>query len=502
MSTIEKHSYAGLVDLENYFKKYRDSVLGNDLIINTPYGPKPLVYADWVASGRLYTPIENLLSDEIGPYVGNTHTNTTTTGSSMTLAYNQARAIIKNHVNAGINDVLISSGSGMTGVVNKFQRILGMRVHECYKDTLAINDRPVVICTHMEHHSNHTSWLETIADVVVLEPCPKGLLDMSCLEDTLEKYKDRKTKIAAVTSCSNVTGVFTPYYEIAEVMHKHGGLCFVDFACSAPYIDIDMHPSDRPDAYLDAIFFSPHKFLGGPGGTGILVFSDKLYNNQIPDNPGGGTVDWTNPWGEHKYHDSIETREDGGTPPFLQTIRVSLAIKLKEAMTTKRIRMREEELLTLVWPTLISIPNLHILAENVKDRLAIISFYIDDLHYNLAVKLLNDKFGIQTRGGCSCAGTYGHYLLHVTKETSKDITDRINSGDCTLKPGWIRFSLHPTMTNAEALFIADAIKQLAENFNDWSVDYKYDGNKNEFYNEKTGLLETEVVQSWFDTDLS
>ncbi len=502
MSTIEKHSYAGLVDLESYFKKFRDSVLGNDLVINTPYGPKPLVYADWVASGRLYTPIERLLSDEIGPYVGNTHTNTTTTGSSMTLAYNQARMIIKKHVNAGINDVLISSGSGMTGVVNKFQRILGMRVHECYKDTLAINDRPVVICTHMEHHSNHTSWLETIADVVVLEPCSEGLLDMTCLEDTLEKYKDRKTKIAAVTSCSNVTGVFTPYYEIAEVMHKHGGLCFVDFACSAPYIDIDMHPSNRPDAHLDAIFFSPHKFLGGPGGTGILIFSDKLYNNQIPDNPGGGTVDWTNPWGEHKYHDSIEAREDGGTPPFLQTIRVSLAIKLKEAMTTKRIRMREEELLTLVWPTLTSIPNLHILAENVKDRLAIISFYIDDLHYNLAVKLLNDKFGIQTRGGCSCAGTYGHYLLHVTKETSKDITDRINSGDCTLKPGWIRFSLHPTMTNEEALFIADAIKRLAENFKEWSADYKYDGNKNEFYNVKTGILETDVVQSWFDTDLS
>lgn len=496
-SASEDISYEGINDLESYFQPFRKNVIGHDLVIKTPYGQKPLIYADWIASGRLYRPIENMLSHIIGPYVANTHTNTTTTGSSMTLAYKKARKIIKEHVNAGDNDVLISSGSGMTGVVNKFQRILGLRVHESHKEHLAINDRPIVICSHMEHHSNQTSWLETIADVEVLKPCPEGKVNCDNLKTLLEKYKDRKVKIAAITSCSNVTGVSTPYQDIAEIMHQHGGLCFVDFACSAPYIDIDMHPAHRPEAYLDAIFFSPHKFLGGPGSTGILIFNNTLYNNRIPDNPGGGTVDWTNPWGEHKYHDEIEAREDGGTPAFMQTIRVGLCIQLKEEMTTKRIKLREEELLSLVWSTMTSIPNLHVLADNVRERLSVISFYIDNLHYNLAVKLLNDKFGIQTRGGCSCAGTYGHYLLHVTKETSKSITDTINFGDCSLKPGWIRLSLHPLMTNEEALFIVQSIKELAENHQTWGNDYIYDGQSNEFINKQTGLMEEAIVAKWF-----
>ena len=490
------------LDLEQHFAAFRKHVIGMEQVIETPFGYKPLIYADWIASGRLYGPIEKLFTEKIGPYVANTHTNTTTTGSSMTLAYNKARNLIKQHVNASENDVLISSGSGMTGVVNKFQRILGLRVHESYKENLDINERPIVICTHMEHHSNQTSWLETIADVEVVEPCGEGLFNCDNLTKVLEKYKDRKLKIAAITSCSNVTGVFTPYQRIAEIMHAHGGLCFVDFACSAPYIDIDMHPADSPEGYLDAIFFSPHKFLGGPGSTGILVFNGDLYKNRIPDNPGGGTVDWTNPWGEHKYHDEIEAREDGGTPAFLQTIRVGLAIQLKEQMGTRKIKEREEDLMKLVWPKLKQIPNLHMLADNVEDRLSVISFYIDNLHYNLAVKLLNDRFGIQTRGGCSCAGTYGHYLLHVTKETSKNITEKINHGDCSLKPGWVRFSLHPLMTDKEALFIAKAIKELAENFNAWGTDYTYDGNCNEFIHNDFGVMEGKLVEEWFDNDFS
>ncbi len=501
MSSITDSSYQGVKDLESYFSNFRSKVIGQDLMITTPYGQKKLIYADWIASGRMYQPIEDIFTNMIAPYVANTHTTTNTTGSSMTLAYEESREIIKKHVNASKDDVLISAGSGMTGVVNKLQRILGLKIHENYKESVDINDKPLVICSHMEHHSNQTSWIETIADVVVLDPCPEGLFDCGHLEKILEQYKDRKTKIAAVTSCSNVTGVFTPYYDIAETMHKHGGLCFVDFACSAPYIDIDMHPADRPEAYLDAIYFSPHKFLGGPGSTGILLFDKKLYNNSVPDNPGGGTVDWTNPWGEHKYYDEIEAREDGGTPAFLQTIRVGLSIQLKDQMTTKRIHLREEELLGLVWPTLSSIDNLHILAGNVRERLSVISFYIDGLHYNLAVKLLNDKFGIQTRGGCSCAGTYGHYLLHVTKETSKSITDNINRGDCSMKPGWVRLSLHPIMTNEEVLFITDAIQQLAENHKEWAADYTYNGKNNEFENINSGNLEHNIVESWFSQDL-
>ena len=485
-------------DLEKHFDKFRNNTIGNNYSIETPFGAKKLVYADWIASGRLYQPIEDFLINKIGPYVANTHTNTTTTGCTMTLAYKKARQIIKDHVNATDQDILISSCSGMTGVVNKLQRILGYRIHESYKKSIKIEDRPLVLLSHMEHHSNQTSWLETKADVIVLDPCPEGLICLNNLRAVLEANKERKEIIAAVTSCSNVTGIFTPYHDVAELLHEYGGLCFVDFAASAPYIDIDMHPEGRPQAYLDAIYFSPHKFLGGPGSTGILLFNKDLYNNTVPDNPGGGTVDWTNPWGEHKYYEEIEAREDGGTPAFLQTIRVSLAMLLKDEMGVSNISAREKELLSIIWPELKAIPNVNILADNIEERIGAVSFYIEDLHYNLAVKLLNDKFGIQTRGGCSCAGTYGHFLLHVSKDLSKSITDKINFGDNTAKPGWIRLSIHPLMTNQEAEFVADAIKQVAENHVEWSKDYTYHSAINEFVHREKGIMEQSLVDDLFD----
>ncbi|MCP4457536.1 MAG: aminotransferase class V-fold PLP-dependent enzyme, partial [Cytophagales bacterium] len=292
--------------------------------------------------------------------------------------------------------------------------------------------------------------------------------------ELIKKYNSRKKKIAAVTSCSNVTGISTPYHEMAKMIHKVGGLCFVDFACSAPYIDIDMHPTDGDEDYLDAIYFSPHKFLGGPGSSGILIFNKKLYTNSIPDNPGGGTVDWTNPWGEHKYFDDIELREDGGTPAFLQTIKVAMCVQLKDEMGVKNMLDREEEQFEILWEGLDTIPNLHILAGDHRDRLGVISFYIDDLHYNVAVKLLNDKFGIQTRGGCSCAGTYGHYLLNVLPDQSHEITNLVTEGDCSTKPGWIRMSIHPTHSNEEIRFLIDCLKELSVHHQEWTRDYNID----------------------------
>jgi selenocysteine lyase/cysteine desulfurase len=322
--------------------------------------------------------------------------------------------------------------------------------------------------------------METIADVVVIPSTNEGLVDIEGLYELLHRYNKRKIKIAAVTSYSNVTGIGTPFHKIAGVMHEHGGLCFVDFAMAAPYINIDMHPAEKEE-YLDAIYFSPHKFLGGPGSTGILIFNSELYRNKIPDCPGGGTVEWTNPWGGHKYVDDIELREDGGTPAFLQTIKVAMAIKLKEQMGVDNMRKREKEMLAHIWPLLEKIPNLHILAGQIKDRLGIISFYIDNLHYNLAVKVLNDKYGIQTRGGCSCAGTYGHFLLHVDIDTSKVITDKISHGDLSLKPGWVRMSIHPTMTNEEIEYILKAIDEISSKHIEFGKEYFYDEHKNEYF---------------------
>jgi len=348
----------------------------------------------------------------------------------------------------------------------------------------------------MEHHSNHTSWFETIADVIQLQPDKDLLVDMEELRRQLELHQHRPLKIGAFTACSNVTGIETPYHQMAAIMHEFGGLCFVDFAASAPYVDIDMHPAD-PMQKLDAIYFSPHKFLGGPGSSGVLIFDASLYNNPTPDQPGGGTVDWTNPWGEYKYIDDIEAREDGGTPGFLQAIRTALAIRLKEQMGTANIRKREEELVPLLMKGLREIEGVHILADNIEKRLGIISFYIDGLHYNLVVKLLNDRFGIQTRGGCACAGTYGHFLLDVSYDRSREITQRITLGDLSDKPGWIRVSLHPTMTAEEVLFILEAVREVVQNAKKWGEEYIYNRHTNEFRHPSEPEDKTVLIKDWF-----
>ncbi len=465
----------------DYFRAFRQEIIGIDYEIPTPYGQKKLVYADWTASGRLYRSIETSISDKFGPLVGNTHSESNITGTTMTRAYHRAQQIIKKHVNASDKDVLIHAGFGMTAAVNKFQRILGLKIPEQLAGftRLPADLRPMVFLTHMEHHSNQTSWLETIADVVVLEPHQNGLVDLNVLEEQLLKHRNRKLKIGAFTDCSNVTGIRTPIHDMARLLHEYGGYCFVDFAASAPYIDIDMHPHDSREK-LDAIFFSPHKFLGGPGSSGVLIFDSHLYKNRVPDHPGGGTVDWTNPWGQHKFIANIEAREDGGTPGFLQSIRAALAIRLKAKMGPDKMLERERRLVLRVLKRLSSMKNCHILAQNVYERLGIISFYVEDIHYNLIVKLLNDRFGIQVRGGCSCAGTYGHYLLHVDPTRSKRITEKINHGDLSEKPGWVRLSLHPVMTDQEIDFILDAIEQTVSRAHQWQNDYCYSSHTNEF----------------------
>ncbi|WP_431107389.1 aminotransferase class V-fold PLP-dependent enzyme [Winogradskyella poriferorum] len=489
--------------LEAYFEQFRKHIVGQNQTFVSPFGEQKIIYTDWTASGRLYRPIEEKLLNEFGPFVANTHTETTVSGTAMTKAYHKAKHIIKDHVNANDDDVLIVTGNGMTGVVNKFQRILGLKIPENLRNYTTVPDemRPVVFISHMEHHSNQTSWLETIAKVEVVPPDDNGLFCLKNLEALLEQYKDRTLKICSIVGGSNVTGIQTPYHNVAKLMHQHGGVCFVDFACSAPYVDINMHPEDEEEQ-LDAIFFSPHKFLGGPGTSGVLVFNKKLYHNMVPDCPGGGTVSWTNPWGEHKYIDNIEDREDGGTPGFLQTIKTALSIKLKEQMGVDNILEREHELIDTIFKKLQPISNINILAGQHQDRLGVLSFYIDDLHYNLGVKLLNDRFGIQTRGGCSCAGTYGHFLLHVDQQTSKELTNEISIGDLVRKPGWIRMSIHPTTTNAEMDYVCESIIALANNHKDWAKDYEYSKCNNEFIHKS--LIEkpsSDVnVDGWFDLD--
>jgi selenocysteine lyase/cysteine desulfurase len=488
------------LSLEQYFKPFRENIVGQNQFFDAPTGEKRIIYADWTASGRLYKPIEDRILRDFAPFVANTHTETNVCGTLMTLAYHKARDIIKQHVNAAPTDCIVNYGSGMTGVINKFQRILGLKIPEKRRKDFVIEekDRPIVFLTHMEHHSNQTSWIETICDVEVIAPNTEGLVDLEHFDFLLKKYQNRPIKIAAITACSNVTGIETPYYEMASMIHQVGGLCFVDFACSAPYVKIDMHPPQYSDGFLDAIYFSPHKFLGGPGTSGVLIFNSRLYDNKIPDNPGGGTVKWTDPWQGHEFVDDIEEREDGGTPPFLQTIRTALSVKLKEEMGIENILKREEELVALIFNQLRNVKNVHILAGEHQHRLGVVSFYIENLHFNLGVKLLNDRFGVQVRGGCSCAGTYGHYLLEVNKHVSRVLTAQISKGDLTNKPGWIRMSIHPSMTNDEVVEICEAIESLAQNHREWALDYVYNVKSNEFSHKTFEEKTHEMVDRWFD----
>ncbi|MBN2668879.1 MAG: aminotransferase class V-fold PLP-dependent enzyme [Bacteroidales bacterium] len=482
--------------MSKHWDFFKSGIVGNDVKYSTPYGEQRMIYADWIASGRLYAPIEEKISKEIGPYVANTHTETSESGTRMTKTYHRAQKIIKKHCNAGPDDVLITAGFGMTAVINKFQRILGFKScgRLAHKSCLMEQERSVVFITHMEHHSNHTSWYSTNCDVVIVPPDKDLQVSVVNLRETLKKYENRPYKIGSFSAASNVTGIITPYHEMAKVMHEFGGLCFIDFAASAPYVDIDMHPKD-PMMKLDAIFFSPHKFLGGPGASGVLIFDKHLYKNDIPDHPGGGTVDWTNAWGEYKFIDDIELREDGGTPGFLQTIRTALAIQLKEQMTIKAIAERENELVNKAIDGLCAIENVEVLSSKHRHRIGSVSFYHRSIHFNLIVKLLSDRYGIQVRGGCACAGTYGHILLDVDYERSKQITSKINSGDLSEKPGWVRLSIHPTMSNEDLDLIINAVKAISENYIEWSKDYRYSNKTNEFSYVGSNPIE-ETIENW------
>lgn len=469
------------LDLQQHFARFRAGVIGGALTHHLGGERRPVVYADWTASGRLYQPIEDFITRDLGPYVANTHTESTLTGCAMTHAYHQAQQIIKQHVHALLSDVLIAQGSGMTGVVNKFQRILGLRLPERLHGQVILReeDKPLVVITHLEHHSNQTTWEECAVRVEIVRRAADGQPDLEHLEQILREHAHRRLKIGAFSGCSNVTGIITPYHRMAAIMHAHGGLCFVDFAASAPYVDIDMHPAD-PAGKLDAIYFSPHKFLGGPGSSGVLLFDSALYQLKVPDQPGGGTVAWTNPWGGHRFVDDIEAREDGGTPGFLQTIRAALAIRVKEAMGVAAIHRREVQLREVFLGELLRDKAVHLLEPEQHDRLCIFSFYALEKHHNLIVRLLNDRFGVQVRGGCSCAGTYGHILLGVDPQTSQQITCEIDSGDLSNKPGWVRVSLHPTMTDDEAIFIARAIHQVMQHYHEWKHDYEFSTHSGEF----------------------
>jgi len=488
------------VDAPALIETIRRSVIGDDEAVAGPFGVRRVTYADYTASGRSLTFIEDYLRDAVLPLYANTHTESSGTGLQTTRFRAEARQIVKEAVGATDEHVVLFVGSGSTAAIDRLVHVLGLRLpaelDERYGLAARIPaaERPVVFIGPYEHHSNELPWRESIADVITIPEDADGRIDLARLEAELVRHAERPLKIGSFSAASNVTGILSDTRAISVLLHRHGALSFWDVAAAAPYVEIEMAPrraapegsADAPDdaglddAALDtkdAIFISPHKFIGGPGTPGILVARRDLFRNRVPTVPGGGTVAYVNPT-EHVYLDDVEHREEGGTPAIVESIRAGLVFGLKEAVGVAAIREREEDFIGRAIERWRANPGLEILGNPALPRLSIVSFVVRHrgryLHHNYVVALLNDLFGIQARGGCSCAGPYGHRLLGIDLERSHEFEREISRGCEGIKPGWVRVNFNYFISDAVFDFILRAVDLVARD--GWRLlpQYRFD----------------------------
>jgi selenocysteine lyase/cysteine desulfurase len=479
----------------------RRRVVGADAPLRTPYGERLMVYADYTASGRCLDFVEHYLMRLQRSYA-NTHTEDDITGRSMTRLLHEAEAVIKRAVNAGPHGRIIATGCGSTAAIDKFQQLVGVMIPPATRQLLsalltelhgaggdegmraALDARqPLVLVGPYEHHSNEVSWRQGLATVREVRLDAQGDIDLAHLEELLARPEARgRLLIGSFSAASNVTGRISRVREIAALLHRHGALACFDYAASAPYLPIDMNPPAAPgeDPAIDALFLSPHNFLGGPGSSGVLVFNERVYHGELaPSVAGGGTVSYVSP-GAHDFVADIEERERAGTPGVLQTMKAALAFLVKEGVGTERIAARERELLERALAVWGRNPNLELLGRPDPARqLAIVSFNVRRpggryLHPRLVTVLLNDLFGVQSRAGCSCAGPYGHALLGIDGATSERYRSCLREGWQGIKPGWCRVGFHYVMDEAEADYLIRAVDFVARRGWDFLGDYRFD----------------------------
>ena len=465
-------------------ERVRRGVIGEGELMDGPFGPRRVTYADYTASGRSLDFIEDFIRDAVLPRYANTHTESSGTGLQTSRLREDARKMIRDAVSGTEDDLVIFTGSGATAAVNKLIGILELRIPAGLDERYQLGaqipeaERPAVFVGPYEHHSNELPWRESIADVVVIGEDSDGHVDLADLEGQLVRYGQRPLLIGSFSAASNVTGILTDTSAVAALLHAHGALSLWDYAAAGPYVPIRVSAS-RPDRddHKDAIFLSPHKFPGGPQTPGVLVVRRELVRNQVPTVPGGGTVAFVDPVG-HRYLDDPVAREEGGTPAIIESIRAGLVVGLKQAVGTDLIAAREEPLWRHVLRRWADIPGIEILGSSQASRLSIVSFRIrhgaDFLHHNFVVAVLNDLFGIQARGGCSCAGPYGHRLLAIGAARSHALRDEIGHGCEGVKPGWSRVNLNYFISAAQADYIAAAVELIAADGYRLLPQYRFD----------------------------